>query len=63
MQLICNKKPWTRLAPRAGAGGSLWGAVADPSRRPVPGARVTATETATAVNGQQPGAELPLEII
>jgi hypothetical protein len=57
MQLGCNTKQWVRIAVLAlaaghlwaGEGGSLLGSVTDPAGRAVPGARVTATETATAV--------------
>ena len=59
MQLICNKVHAgayamvlaALLAPvlQAGDGGSLLGTVTDPSGKGIPGARVTATQTATGV--------------
>jgi len=57
MQLTCNKTEWLRIALAAflglplwaSDGGSLRGTVTDPSGTAVAGAKVTATETATAV--------------
>jgi len=57
MQLNCNNRRWLAwLFPallathlHAGDGGSLMGTVTDPTGRPVAGAKVSATEIATAV--------------
>ena len=58
MQMSCNTKrlqigllAFLASTLWAGDGGSLLGTITDPAGRAIPGARVTATETATAVKG------------
>jgi hypothetical protein len=57
MQMSCNIKQWLQIglallgpALWASDGGSLLGTITDPSGKAIPGAKLTATETATALN-------------